>query len=35
MSVTVEVDTEGSLLSVGEGSREAAGAVREIVQASD
>jgi hypothetical protein len=34
MSVTVEVDTEGSLLSVGQGSREAAGAVQEIVQAS-
>jgi hypothetical protein len=34
MSVTVEVDTEGSLLSAGQGSREAAGAVQEIVQAS-
>jgi hypothetical protein len=34
MSVTVEVDTEGSLLTIGQGSREAAGAVQEIVQAS-
>jgi hypothetical protein len=34
MSVTVEVDTEGSLLSVGQGSRKTAGAVQEIVQAS-
>ena len=33
MSVTVEVDTEGSLLTIGQGSREAAGAVQEIVQA--
>ena len=35
MPVTVEVDTEGSLLSVGQGSREAAGAVQEIVQAGE
>jgi hypothetical protein len=34
MSVAVEVDTEGSLLSVGQGSRKTAGAVQEIVQAS-
>jgi hypothetical protein len=34
MSITVEVDTEGSLLSVGQGSRDAAGAVQEIVQPS-
>jgi hypothetical protein len=34
MSVPVEVDAEGGLLSAGQGSREAAGAVQEIVQAS-
>ena len=34
MSVTVEVDAEGSLLSVGQGSRQAASPVQEIVQAS-
>jgi hypothetical protein len=32
MSVTVKVDTEGCLLSAGQGSRKAAGAVQEIVQ---
>jgi hypothetical protein len=32
VSVTVKVDTEGCLLSAGQGSRKAAGAVQEIVQ---
>ena len=34
MSVTVEVDTEGSLLSVGQGSREAASPVQERLEPS-
>ena len=34
MSVPVEIDAEGGLLSAGQGSRKAAGAVQEIVQAS-